>query len=243
MDGAKAMISGQSRQIPFATSLAINAVAKAIDDEQRKTIGSTFDKPKAETVKATYVIRSDKNNLTATVGLKDRSRRGAPAAEYLAPNLGKSGRTPRNYKRSEYMLRTAGILPAGLYTVPGKEAKLDAYGNMSRGQIVQILSYFRTFGNTALNTKRMNATDKYLAKAAKQQRQYFVVPVNDRKSKLYPGIWQEAPGRTLAPILMFVSRPVYNAVYDFYGTGKEIVDRRFDEEFRRAWRQAVSTAR
>ena len=34
MDGAKAMISGQSRQIPFATSLAINAVAKSIDDEQ-----------------------------------------------------------------------------------------------------------------------------------------------------------------------------------------------------------------
>lgn len=242
MDGAKAMISGQSRQIPFATSLAINAVAKFIEDEQRKTIGSKFDRPKAQTVKATYVIRSNKNNLTATVGLKDRSR-GVPAAEYLAPNLGKAGRTPRNYKRSEYMLRAAGILTSGLYTVPGKEAKLDAYGNMSRGQIVQILSYFRTFGNTSLNTKRMNATDKYRAKAAKQQRQYFVVPVNDRKSKLYPGIWQEAPGRTLAPILMFVRRPVYNAVYDFYGTGKEIVDRRFDEEFQRAWRQAVSTAK
>ena len=115
MDGAKAMISCQSRQIPFATSLAINAVAKSIDDEQRKTIGSKFDKPKAQTVKATYVIRSNKNNLTATVGLKDRSK-GVPASEYLAPNLGKSGRTPRNYKRSEYMLRTAGILPAGLYT-------------------------------------------------------------------------------------------------------------------------------
>ena len=242
MDVAKAMISGQSRQIPFATSLAINAVAKSIDDEQRKTIGSKFDKPKAQTVKATYVIRSNKNNLTATVGLKDRSK-GVPASEYLAPNLGKSGRTPRNYKRSEYMLRAAGILPAGLYTGPGKEAKLDAYGNRSGGQIGQIRSDFRTFGNTALNTKRMNATDKYRAKAAKQQRQYFVVPVNDRKSKLYPGIWQEAPGRTLAPILMFVRRPVYNAVYDFYGIGKEIVDRRFDEEFHRAWRQAVITAR
>lgn len=242
MDQVKAMLAGKAKQIPYATSLAINAVAKAVEEEQRKTIGAKFDRPKAQTVKATYMLRSSKTNLTATVGLKDRGR-GVPAAEYLAPNIGKSGRVPRNPKRSEFMLRAAGILPSGLYTVPGKEARLDAYGNMSRGQIVQILSYFRTFGNTALNTKRMNATDKYRAKQAKQRRQYFVVPVADRKLKLHPGIWQETPDRTLAPILMFVSRPVYNAVYDFYGVGKKVVDRRFDEEFRRAWRIASSTAR
>jgi hypothetical protein len=242
IDQVKAMLAGQAKQIPYATSRAINAVAKAIEDEQRKTIGAKFDRPKAQTVRATFVLRSNKNNLTATVGLKDRGR-GVPAAEYLAPNIGKNGRIPRNPKRSEYMLRTAGILPSGLFTVPGKEARLDAFGNMSRGQIVQILGYFRTFGNSPLNTKRMNVTDKYRAKAAKQQRQYFVVPVSDRKLKLYPGIWQEKPDRTLAPILMFVSRPVYNAVYDFYGSGRQVVNSRFDEEFNKYWRQSVSTAR
>lgn len=242
IDAVKANLTGMGKQVAFSTSVALNAVAKEIEAAQREAIGGKFDRPKPQTVKATYTLRANKTNLTATVGLKDRGR-GVPASEYLAPNIGRSGRVPRNYKRSEAMLRAAGILPAGLYTVPGKEARLDAYGNMSRGQIVQILSYFRTFGKTRLNTARMNATDKYRARAAKQQRQYFVVPVSDRNLKLHPGIWQETPGRTLAPILMFVSRPVYNAVYDFYGIGKKVAESRFDEQFSRALRGALATAR
>ncbi|WP_230685410.1 hypothetical protein, partial [Streptococcus pneumoniae] len=84
-------------------------------------------------------------------------------------------------------------------TIPGKEAKLDAYCNMSRGQIVAILSYFRTFGLVAqgagnigsygsdrsgnarfINTGRMNRAKKTRARDA-----YFFVPVRDRKLGLY----------------------------------------------------------
>lgn len=238
----KANLSGMEKQVSFAASVALNATAKAVEEAERNAIGTKLDRPKPQTYRATYLTRSTKYNLTASVGIKDRSS-GVPASEYLAPNIGASGRTPRSYKRSEAMLRAVGILPEGLYTVPGKGAKLDAYGNMSRGQIVQILSYFRSFGKTALNSTRMNATDKYRARLSKQQRQYFVVPVSDRKLKLYPGIWQETQGRGLSPVLMFVSRPVYTAIYDFYGIGAKVAASRFDEELTKAFRIAIRTAR
>lgn len=238
----KARLAGQARQIPYAASRALNATAKAVEAAERRNIQDVFDKPRPTTVTATYVQYSNKSNLQATVGLKERGA-GVPAAEYLHPNIGSSGRQPRNYKRSEYMLRQAGILPAGMFTVPGKEAKLDQYGNMSRGQINQILAYFRTFGQNALNSKRMNMTDKRRGQLAKQQRQYFVVPVSDRKLKLYPGIWQETPGRTLAPVLMFVSRPTYRAIYDFGGLAEKVVRRTFGREFDAALAEAIRTAK
>lgn len=233
------LLKNASKQVAFAASVAINNTAKNIEAEQRKEIGGTFDRPKPATVKATYVERSTKQNLTATIGLKDRSK-GVPAAEYLHPNVQGGARA---YKRSEYMLNRAGILPSGMYTVPGKGAKLDVYGNMSRGQINQILSFFRTFGNTALNSTRMNMTDKRRTGMAKRRTDYFVVPVADRKTKLYPGIWQRTGNDELAPVLMFVSRPVYRAIYNFSEVAEKVVRRTFQSEFDKALVMALKTAK
>lgn len=242
MAAVRAHVSGFGKQVAFATSKAINATAKLVQDEEQKAISSKFDRPKMQTVKATRIVYSNKTNLRAIVSLKDRAG-GIPAAEYLHPNIGSSGTQPRNYKRSEFMLRRQGILPDGLFTVPGKGARLDQYGNMSRGQIVQILSYFQSFGKTALNSKRMNMTAAGREKAVRQQRQYFVIPVADRKSKLYPGIWQETPGRGITPVLMFVSRPMYKAIYDFAGLGEKVVRSRFRSEFDAALADALRTAK
>ncbi len=37
-------------------------------------------------------------------------------------------------------MRQAGVLPGGMFWVPGSAAKMDRYGNISTGQIVQIVS-------------------------------------------------------------------------------------------------------
>jgi hypothetical protein len=227
----------QKKQVPFATSVAINSTAKAIEDEQRREISGTFDRPKPTTIKATYVKRSTKTSLSATVGLKDRQM-GVPAAEYLHPNV--TGGT-RTYKRSELMLHRAGILPAGMFTVPGAGAKIDAYGNMSRGQINQILSYFRTFGNTGLNTKRMNMTDKRRASLSKKRADYFIVPVAG--DGLFPGVWQRTGKDTIAPVLLFVSKAAYRATYNFGEIADKVVRRTFQGEFAKALDMALRTAR
>jgi hypothetical protein len=232
-------IAAAEKQMKFAASVAINNIAKNIEAEQQKEIGGTFDRPKPSTVKATYIKRSTKNDLTAIIGLKDRTK-GVPAAEYLHPNV-KGG--ARAYKRSELMLHRAGILPAGMFTVPGAGAKLDNYGNMSRGQINQILSYFRTFGNTALNTKRMNMTDKRRAGMVKRRSDYFVVPVADRQAKLYPGIWQRLGRDDIAPVLLFVDKATYRATYNFGEIAARVVRRTFQAEFDKALEMALRTAK
>lgn len=141
------------------------------------------------------------------------------------------------------MLRRAGILPPGMYTVPGKGASLDAYGNMSRGQIVQILSFMSIFGNSSLNSKRMNMKNEKRAALTSKAQDYFVVPVNDRKLKLYPGIWRRKGNQEIIPVLMFVSQPVYKAIYSLEETAKKVVRNRFRSEFDAALADALRTAR
>lgn len=237
IDAVKAHLAGQVKQVRYATAVALTRTAKAVEKDVQQTIPQKFDRPKPQTTKGTFMKKATKDTLEATVGIKDR------IAAYLAPNIGSGGRTPRTYKNSEKMLRAAGILAAGYFTVPGAGARLDQYGNMSRGQIVQILSYFRTFGNTALNTKRMNATDKYRAMMARKNSDYFVVPVADRSAGLFPGIWQRSGKTSIKPVLVFVSQPQYRAIYNFSEKARQTVQRVFQQEFRYSLSEALRTAR
>ena len=237
IEATKAYLVGAGKQVRFATAVALTRTAQQVEREIQKDIPATFDRPKPQTTKGTYMKKATPANLTAVAGIKDR------IAAYLAPNIGESGRRPRVYKNSEKMLSAAGILPSGKFTVPGAEARLDAYGNMSRGQIVQILSYFRTFGNTKLNSTRKNATDKTRARLANKGNDYFVVPVASRSLGLYPGIWQRNGRSDIKPVLMFVSQPQYKAIYNFYGVNERKAQRIFDAEFKFALDEALRTAR
>ena len=234
-----AMLNRRRDQIPFAIASALTKTAKAVMDEQQRLLPAELDRPKPSSVGAMAIETATKVNLQAAVKFKKRGE-GVPAEEFLRHNIS-GGR--RGMKRSEIMLRSAGILPEGLYTIPGKEAKLDAYGNMSRGQIVSILSFFRTFGATRLNSKRMNATDKSRARRAKNKTDYFFVPVADRRLRLHPGIWQRQGDNNLAPVLMFVRPGQHKKMIKFHETARRVVDRDFNRLFDQAFANAVGTAR
>lgn len=236
---ARSLKDVRREQIPFAASVAINETTKRVERAEQREIGRGFDRPKPQTVKATYVKRSTKRNLTATVGLKERIN-GVPASEYLLANIQGGARVD---KRSERLLKGAGILPVGMQTAPGKAARLDAYGNMSRGQIVQILSYFRTFGTklSSARSAKINRSAKTLARV-RNRAPYFVVPLQDRVQGLYPGIWQRN-GDDIQPVLMFVHPGQYRAIYNFAGIAEKEVRDSFEEEFSKAYAKAAATAR
>lgn len=239
LDKTLAHLAGMQKQVRFATAVALTRTAQAGKDEVGRMMPDELDRPKPTTTKALRVEKATRDNLTAVVRLQNRGE-GVPSSEFLGHNI-TGGR--RGMKRSEMMLRAAGILPNGLYTIPGKEATLDAYGNMSRGQIVAILSYFRTFGIVALkdgsllNSSRMNRAQKTKARAV-----YFVVPVRDRKLGLYPGIWKRA-GKELQPVLMFVKPGTHKKLVKFYETGEMVVRRDFTRNFDQAFAEAMRTAR
>lgn len=243
-DAALAQISGMQKQVRYATAVALTRTAQAAKDEVGRLMPSELDRPKPGTTKALRVERAIKENLTAVVRLNNRGE-GVPSQEFIGHNI-TGGR--RGMKRSEMMLRAAGILPEGLYTIPGKEATLDAYGNMSRGQIVSILSYFRTFGLTVLkngallNSSRMNMTAATRARRVKRGNDYFVVPVRDRTLGLYPGIWKRS-GRELQPLLMFVKPGTHRKLVKIHETGERVVRRDFNRNFDQAFAEAMRTAR
>lgn len=234
----RALVEGHARQLPFATALALTRTAWSVAGSETVEVGKVFDRPKPQTMKSFRVDKATKENLTAVVSIRSREQ-GLPADEYLTPNIGGGKRA---MKRSEIMLRAAGILPPGMQTAPGAGAQLDAFGNMSRGQIAQILSYFKTYGVTTLNSPRMNMT---AAKAArlKRTKSYFVVAVDGRKTKLAPGIWLRDSSGAIKPILMFIKPPSYGKRFNFTQVAEKQVQESFNTEFDRAFADAVRTAR
>jgi hypothetical protein len=235
-DAVRAMLAGQQRQIPFAAAVALTRTAKTIMDEQQGLLPAELDRPKPATVRALRMERATKANLTATVRFKERGE-GVPAADFLGHNIA-GGR--RGMKRSELMLQAAGILPGGMLTIPGTAARLDAYGNMSRGQIVSILSYFRTFGTVTsggkkINSGRMNRATKSRAKPV----EYFVVPPGGR---MPAGIWQRTATQA-KPVLMFVKPGSHRKLVKFHETAQRVVARDWTANFNRALDEALRSAR
>lgn len=236
----------EKRQIPFALSQGINKTANRVKEAEIKEMKDVFDRPTPYTLSSIFVKPSNKRSLTAVVGLKDTAAKAIPVIKFLTPQI--IGGV-RRLKRYEVALRSAGVLPSNYFTVPGKAAKMDAFGNMSRGQIVQILSYFEAFPESGF---RSNATEKTRERLRKNTKKkihgisYFSVQPGDQ-SYLEPGIWMRVhhQGRAFAvrPVLIFVERTLYDPIFDFAFVAKRVNEKYFGEEFSKALEYAMKTAK
>lgn len=153
----------QTKQIPYTISTCLSKMAKEVKEGEIKEMQKIFNKPTPYTLNSIQTDTATKERLTAAVWFKSQ------AEKYLGPQVFGGDRA---FKRMEGALRRVGVLPAGMYCVPGQRAKMDQYGNMDRGQIVQIISYFQAFGEQGY---RANITDKRkgkLAKGTKSKRGY-----------------------------------------------------------------------
>jgi hypothetical protein len=233
----------EKKQVQFATRVALTRVAKLAEGAEVKEMRDIFDRPTPFTLSGLFVRPATASNLEAEVKLKDfAGKSSSPAATYLAAQI-KGGM--RGEKRFERALRSIGALPPGYRVVPGEGAQLDAYGNLNRGQIVQILAYFKAFGEEGY---KANMTDKKKAalqrgSKAKQGISYFVGRPGDR---LPWGIYQRvhfARGTSLRPVMIFVRSVHYQAVFDFEHVAESTVERHFASEFTRAWVEARATQR
>jgi hypothetical protein len=233
-------------QMPYATALALTRTAKAAKTEVERQLPSLIDRPTPYTMRGFRLYPATKRKLLAEVDFRESFGTGTHARDYLAP-LVYGG--PRKMKAFEKSLQRTGLLPAGHGAVPGSAAKIDAHGNMSRGQIVQILSYFKAFGEQGYSA---NVTDQRKAALAKGRRRtgqrgisYFVGrPGNGR---LPLGVWQRtsfgALGSAIKPVVLFVTQPRYRQQVDVPGIAQRVVQQRFAEELRKAIDQAQRTAR
>lgn len=250
-EGARWLSRGE-RQVPYATSLALNRTASAIQKALVEQMGQVFDRPTPYTLRSLRLQRATKQNLTASVAYKDFAGKGTAASKYLRPQVD-GGK--RRQKRFENALGRIG--PSGYY-VPAGGADQDAYGNMSRGQIVKLLSYLQAFGEQGY---RANATDKSRARTAKVRRSeagyrringvvYFIsrgkgTVSGNRTQHLPAGVWRKTGthGADVAPVLLHVDNVNYTKRLPFYETADEVYGKRFEDEFTQAFEQAMATAR
>lgn len=238
----RARVDQVAKQTKYAIAVALTRTAYKLKEAEEREMRDVFDKPTPYTMAALAVKPATKAELKAVVSLKNFAGKGTPAADYLLPQI--VGGT-RKMKRFERALQAIGALPHGYRVVPGAAAKVDAYGNMDRGQIVQILSYFKAFPEAGYKANMTDKRRKALAKGSKSRLgyEYFVGRPGDR---LPLGIWQRvrfASGTAVRPVMIFVPSTIYSAVFDFQFTAKVVMKKEFDAQFRRAFAEAMAGAR
>lgn len=261
IDRLAAALRDQPRQLAFAGVLALTRTAQRVKEAERHEIADVFDRPTPYTLDALYVRPATRARPEALVGVKDAfgTRSGRAPIAYLRWQITGGLRTQTAFEKA---LVRGGAMRSEDRAVPGKAARLDAYGNLSRGQIQQILSQLRidtAYAGSNRSLTRVlptdNARDQRL-KRNKIRRAYgraggqFVAFPNGR-GKLRPGIYL-AGGRDfgarlgygrngrLQPVVVFVSKAEYEAGrFDFDYVAQLAVTRHLLSEFDRAVREVA----
>lgn len=206
-----------------ARSIVREAINRTIDHalaDVQRAMRQVFDRPTPYTMRSLYRKYASTSNLQGVLWFK---RRGADQDDAWAVAQIHGG--DRAIKPMELRLQRAGILPRGWYVVPGEAAPLDAYGNMSRGEISRILNVLGTFREAGYN-KADSRTKARLARGNAKKGvygfAYWVNPVSGpgHQKHLPPGVYRRIStpfGSSLKPMLLFVSRARYRPRLDFFG--------------------------
>lgn len=233
-------------QVPFALAVALNKTAEKAAGNVKQSMQSVFDRPTPWVLNSLRVKRATKQLPEAELAFKDKNSVES-ARSMIEPHVF-SGK--RHHKAMEARLLGMGLIPAGYNAVLGAAAKLDAYGNMGRGQITQLLNVLGTYTEAGYN-KANAATGARLAKGNIKKNQYgfvyWVNKVGSAKAKhLQPGVYQRVKtgfGSSLKPVLIFVKRANYKKRLDMFGITQRTVDTVFVAEFNAAFEDALRTAR
>lgn len=204
-----------SEIVPKAAAAALNDTAFGGRRDAQEEMKQVFDRPTRWTLNAPWVEKARSSNLVSVVNLQGKAYKSTDAYAYLNPQI-EGG--PRPAKRSEKLLRARGILPPDMFIVPGTGARMDSHGNMSRGQMQQILAQVRAHFDPHQRTPQGRGTEYFHA---------ILAGTN--------GIWRRRAGGVV-PVLVFVKQPQYRARFRFY----DVVERSVERNWRRNFEQQIS---
>lgn len=232
-------------QVPFAMSNTLNTMAFTIKKDMDGQILTKIDRPKPYTRKSINVDKSSKRTLTATVKVRDRFKESSKLRHLFI-----GGR--RIGQGFEGKLVGIGVLPRGMYVVPGDSdvVKKDSFGNIRKSFINKLVNYFNTFkprkGNVSglppgvWMRKFTRAQKKKRKKAGKTGTfEFFVVHKHVKRA----GIKRNEDTRPPESILFFEPRPRYKRVFDMKKTAESVLIRDLQREFDKNYQRALSTAR
>lgn len=246
-------LRGYPRRQAKSAATALTRTAVAVRDAEQREIRDVFDRPTRFTLDSLFVRGASAERLEALIGLKDNVGGARPALSWLRWHIYGGNRKAKAYER---LLMRAGAMPTDTRSVPGKFARLDAFGNISKGQIVQILSQLRidsTVGSTralpkatvADNAKtRRHKENRIRIARGKAGGEYVAFP--HRRGRLPAGVYlvggrdfgaRVGYGRSgaIRPVLIFVSKAEYEAGrFDFHYVAERTIVRVLPVELQRS---------
>lgn len=201
---------------------AINHTSNQARIALREQALKVFDRPTSFSLNA-FAVQPARagSSPEGSVFVKDiKSGRHAPV-EWLEPQ---EFGGDRSLKDSEIKLQAMGILPAGMFTVPGKGARLNQNGNMASQHVIQMLWSLRR----QLGAQSRRHSDR-------SQEAFFVL----RRAGRPIGIG-ERQGKSIKVVLAFVRRPEYTARLGFSGVVGKATDENLEANIDKAITKAIS---
>lgn len=209
-EALSAALSNLEKQSRFGIARAITQTAKQVELELKREMAAKTDRPTPFFLKSTFVQTATSQRLMARVGLKDQifGKNGIAAADRFGHHFQGGGRAP---KALEKYLQKVGLIGSNEFVVPGAGARLDAYGNMSRGQVQQITSQLRL----GVDPYAWSSNSRRSKRNVKLAGHIFWARGNERDGHLKRGAYIDlGPPTGLRPLLMVVRSPAYQRRFD-----------------------------
>jgi hypothetical protein len=230
----------EQRQLPFAVMTALNITAEELRSAFQHEMRDSFDRPTQYTLRGIQIKRATKRDLAAEVSLRDTLGKPRPSKVLRAEIEG----GPRRMKAYELQLGRR-------YTVPGREQRLDSYGNLPGGTITRALAQMgilrggvtqRSPEESAEAAAKLKKRRRNLGKSGKSV--YFVGRPGG--GRLPEGLWERRKvGKfwVTRPVLLFLDHaPQYEPRLEWEFTAKHVHRTHFETNFRQAMAYAKATA-
>jgi hypothetical protein len=203
------------RQVPFATSQALTALANRIVPAEQANEQRVLDRPKPFTQNAIGVVRANTKRMTATVFMKDIT------ARYLEPyEFG-----GRNRLNSRALLKPIDAVK-----------DLDQYGNLPRNWLAKMRGRADIFiGTVKTKTGEINGVWQRTVAPGDAVKVRREKNGRTRKNLNTSG--------SLKLLVRFTEAHDVKQHLDWFGVARRIVDKDFSREFGRALAKAMATAR
>lgn len=217
-------ITMTERQHKLAIAIAATRTIADVRRAVRREMETVFDRPSRYTLNAFWIDPATPDNPTAT--LEQRAFGGGRVREWLHPQ---SQGGPRGSKAFENALAGAMGLPQGTKFVPGPGARLDRYGNLSGGQLAQILADLKAYRDSARN---MTAASRKRTRRAR----HFVMRDADGRPLF---IALRAAGKLTAVLAVITGGITYTRRFAFEVVARGTATRAFPARYRQAAAQVT----
>lgn len=235
-----ASLGAKARQIPFATARALTVTAHAVNAEVKRTLAADVQGGATPyTLRAFKVEMATVTNLAATVSLRSDAPEGGTPYDRSLAHLFHGG--VRRFKRLEGLLRSRGLLPAGLQIAPGARLPLDRRGNPKLAELKEMLGILFSGLRNIRSYRRAGRS-----KETKALGFFVVLPGSVASRHLHLGIWrriESSKGSVIEPWFMFVPPSPYQQRFDLGKIAEAVIARTWPAAFNDSLTKALASAR